>query len=498
MSAAAEMIAMDFEASARFDHRMQIALRIGLILSLPLCLFQFVIAPEFSLLVHTACMLLATAMVVLHKDGWRAFFYSSPYWTFSFMLFVNASARGVSIDYNILDPDRAASIVLVSQFGIAVVGLIDALVPDRPRQASFAAVERSNSLMFAFLASSMCVLALRFTGGISPIVAKSFFYLLPILIATNFLRRGARAMDPYFLGLFGGYSALAVIDNSRTDLLSFVLMGLVLLMIFGKRFVTWQRVVLAYFLTRFLTVFSAVSIAVRPLRDTPDLMVREALSRLFSFETLYALFNPLHTHSASYIYAQRQTGYSLFRSYFYGGGDTSIFDRLTLLPQMDIVTGRLLLTTHIDFAKLWQTTIPSALPNFGQQKITMLGDELVWELALRSRDTVGRPMITSQAEAWALGGYWGVLVISIFVFACWALNYRLMLRYFGLRTVVQAFNALLIVYGILTTTILGQTLAMLRSPLQVLLLCVLISLVLQVLKTRHSMNMPKPVARHLE
>lgn len=165
---------------------------------------------------------------------------------------------------------------------------------------------------------------------------------------------------------------------------------------------------------------------------------------------------------------------------------------------MDIVTGRMPLPTYVDFAKLWQTTVPSALPNFGQQKITMLGDELVWELALRSRESVGRPMITSQAEAWALGGYWGVLIISIFVFACWAVTYRLMLRYFGLRTVVQAFNSLLIVYGVLTTTILGQTLAMLRSPLQVLLLCVLISLVIKALKFRPSSHAIKPISRHSE
>lgn len=498
MNAPADIIATDFAASDRFDKRMRNVLKIGLVLSLPLFLFQLTIAPEFSLLMHSACALLAAAMVALHRDGWRAFFYSSPYWTFSFMLLVNASGRAVSIDYNILDPDRAAAIVLVSQFGVAVVGLIDALVQNQPRQASAAAVERTNNLVFTLLVSSIIVLALRFTGGISPIVAKSFFYLLPILVTINFLRRGARASDPYFLFLFGGYSALAVIDNSRTDLLSFVLLGVVLLMIFGQRFVTWQRLVLAYFFARFLTAFSAVSIAVRPLRDTPDQMISEALSRLFSLETLITLLNPFHTHSASYLYAQRQTGYSLFRSYFYGGGDTSIFDRLTLLPQMDIVTGRMPLPTYVDFAKLWQTTVPSALPNFGQQKITMLGDELVWELALRSRESVGRPMITSQAEAWALGGYWGVLIISIFVFACWAVTYRLMLRYFGLRTVVQAFNSLLIVYGVLTTTILGQTLAMLRSPLQVLLLCVLISLVIKALKFRPSSHAIKPISRHSE
>lgn len=179
MNAPADIIATDFAASDRFDKRMRNVLKIGLVLSLPLFLFQLTIAPEFSLLMHSACALLAAAMVALHRDGWRAFFYSSPYWTFSFMLLVNASGRAVSIDYNILDPDRAAAIVLVSQFGVAVVGLIDALVQNQPRQASAAAVERTNNLVFTLLVSSIIVLALRFTGGISPIVAKSFFYLLP-------------------------------------------------------------------------------------------------------------------------------------------------------------------------------------------------------------------------------------------------------------------------------------------------------------------------------
>lgn len=490
------------QVAARFDHRISWLFCACLAGFAAMLSGQFLFAPSSSLWLHLATASIA-ALIFLGwqgRDGWRLVFYGAPFLTFTFTLFLNASLRGLPVDHNLLAPDRAAMLVLISQAAVGLVSWLDLWVearrdslprvavppdpnhldPDSPNPGSFdpasAAPDRLSQSFRLLLALSLIVLALRFTGGLPTVVSKSFFYVIPLCVTYHFLRQladgqpGVHWHAPVFLVFFVGYGVLAFVDNNRTDLLSFALLAAVLLAQFSDRLLTVARCVAGYIGLKLLQIFSDVSLAVRPLRANPDLMLAEALQRFFSAETLRTLINPWHAHSAETVYAARQTGHSYFTAPFFDGPVSSLIDRLTLLPQMDIVTGRSAAPAQVDWASLWQVSVPSALPDFGQAKILMLGDQIVWDLALRSRDSIGRPMITSQAEAWALGGLWAVFLTGFAIFLGWALTYRLLLWYFQLRPLVQGFMAVVAVHALFTTTLLEQVLAMIRFPLQVLVL----------------------------
>lgn len=210
-----------------------------------------------------------------------------------------------------------------------------------------------------------------------------------------------------------------------------------------------------------------MSLAVRPLCDDPVALLAEFRRRLLSSETLRALADPFHVHSAHAVFDQRQTDTLYFASDFFRGARASLLDRLTLLPQMDIVTGRLP-AAPLDLGRWLRATVTSALPDMGQTKLTMIGDELVWDLALRPRDSIGRPMVTAQAEAWSMGGHGAVFLTACLLFGAWAVNWRLLNRLIVLRSVTIPLAAMCMVYALFSTTLASQSLSFLRMPLQVM------------------------------
>lgn len=465
----------DITVVNRFNRRIPRLLTALFLIFLSMWLFQLVLRPSVAVILHGVSFFFALFAFGYSQDAIRKIVYTMVFWTFSFSLFLNSSFRLQPIDIGIIDPIRAAYIVVVSQIASTFVAVLDRIVPqhkDSAAQKTFK-IDRIYSIYYPVLLLSLFSVALDFMSGLPTIITESLKFIIPLPIALRFLIRGPSAMDPVFVSLIVGYAGIAVADNNRTDVLTFVLLTVVLYTMHAERFITLSRVLLAYIVMRLVSVFSAVSIAVRPLRDAPSEMRVEFFERFFSVETLVSLVNPLYIHSATFVYEMRQTGFSQFKSDFYHGTTSSLLDRLTLLPQMDIVTGRM--DGHVfDGYRLLQSTLLSALPDFGQAKVLMLGDTIVWDLALRSRDSIGRPMITAQAEAWVIGGYPAVFLSVVAGIAAWALTYRLISRYVPFGSVTIALSTLFLIHGFFSTTLLSQTLAFLRMPLQTLLLIVVV------------------------
>lgn len=489
IAAGAALLLRDAGLAARFDRRVAGFWRLVFPLWGGLALFQTLIAPSVTHLAHGAVMLLAAVAVLAARDGVNRLVYGGTALTFSVMLYLNATLHLQPATAGLIDPLRAATIVLAAQAGVTLVALADRLVPEcrpeygpgyrpeyrpgyrlgrlsahLPAPASGRAL-RMQGLALGLFAVVLAGLALDLAGRMPAILAESLRCLMPVPVALRFLSRPATARDPWLLALAGLAVLVAVRSNARADLLGAGLLLGFLGLIHAGRLVTLPRLVLLWLGLRFTAVFSAVSLAVRPLREDPALMLDEFRRRLLSPETLRALADPFHVHSAHAAFDQRQTDTLYFASGFFHGPRASLFDRLTLLPQMDIVTGRLPAPAP-DLALWLRATVGAVLPNLGQDKLTMLGDALVWDLALRPRDSVGRPMVTAQAEAWSTGGHPMVFLTACLLFGAWAVNWRLLNRLVGLRSVTIPMAAMFMVYALFSTTLASQSLSLLRMPLQ--------------------------------
>lgn len=460
--------ALDAELADRFARRVDVFLRISAALIALCFLFQLIYAPTLSLFPHLLSAGLAFIALRVTRDPVNRLVFSGTTISLAGMLILNATVNVQSIDFGLVNPLRAATIALVSQAGVTLIAVIDSLVPrhERSIQTAGARVTRLMGLANVLFALVVGGMMLDLVGALPPIISESLRFLVPLPLALRYLTRPPSLRDPWLCILLTLSVITAVRTNARSDLLTLGLLLTFLYVIHADRVFSLTKLLAAWVLVQFVGVFSAVSLAVRPLRDNPPAMMAEFRDRILSPETLVAVLNPFHEHSANLAFQQRQTDTIYFSSDFFRGAPASLFDRLTLLPQMDIVTGLLPAPNGMNFGVWLQGTLWSASPNFGQTKLNMLGDQLVWDLALRSRDSIGRPMITAQAEAWSMGGYLAVFLTAILVFGAWAINWRLLSRQIVLRSVLIPMAAMFMVYALFSTTLTSQTLSLLRMPFQ--------------------------------
>lgn len=467
-----EILQRDEAAKVQFDRwaaQFYVALST---LFLVVFVIQVIAFPTGSHLGHLAVFFLGAIAVYFGRDGIQKFMFASVFFGFTLMLYVNATIHGQSVDFSIIDPLRAAAISVTSQAALTMVAVIDRLWPLRDTATTNRAVTAEHLLRIENPIFVILIVAglLDAAGLLSPILAESARFFLPIPIVTSFLRHGPNWGGLRLIALVGLSMVIAVKSNARSDLLNILLLIVFLYALFAKKRPSPLMLVLGYVVLRLLKIFSAVSLAVRPLRDDPAAMTSEFLARFLSLETVVSVLNPFSKNSSFGYLDSIQTGVNFAIPAFFRGEMSSLLDRLTLLPQMDVVTGRLDAPVAVDFSMLFRATILSAFPSFGQTKIEMLGDELVWDLALRSRESIGRPMITAQAEAWALGGHLAVFVTTFLLFLAWAINYRITQRFFGFKSVTVAVSAMLIVYATFSTTLLSVSVSLFRMPIQTIVI----------------------------
>lgn len=235
------LVARDAALAARFDRRIAGGARLVLAIWAGLALFQSLIAPSPTHAVHLATMILAAVAVQAARDGVNRLIYGGTALTFTVMLYLNATLHLQPVTAGLVDPLRAATIVLVSQAGVTLVALADRLVPATPPLPAAdrnLRAQRLQSLATGLFVVVLGGLVLDLAGLMPAILAESLRCLMPLPVALRCLTRRAGPADPWFLALAALAVLVAVRSNARSDLLTVALLAGVLWLIHGRRLVT--------------------------------------------------------------------------------------------------------------------------------------------------------------------------------------------------------------------------------------------------------------------
>lgn len=468
----------EHEVGERFDNRIRLAtIYSSICVACAALVFGMIDGQHLvAAISHFLIALMAFSIAFFSREGFRTLILTSVYWTFSFMLYLYAISHFKLPTMGLYDPDRAALIALVSQLGLFLFSFI---VVNRPiiNERSYEKIESRSSLLYSIFLLFYAVGLLGVFGNISGILSSaiSSFFILCVYISLGLRVLQSKQkfyQDFYFLFAFGLLALVSVSSNARTAIMGLSLFVLFLLIFNVERLLRWQFILLAYFGSQVLSAFSSTMLVVRKYRDTQTNLASAFLDRFFSIDTFWGILNPLHVTEVMRIHSQEALYYTgQFTTEFFQGS-SGIMSRLTILPQMDIVTSRLPDINTIDWREIF-VVFMSALPNFGQEKNLLLSDWIVWDLGLRDMETIGRPMITLQGELFALGGYWAVFIFTPILYACLYLGYRLCSNFLGSRVVGTLIFSQILINAFFSTTLLSVTTAAIRAPLQISALLIL-------------------------
>ncbi|MEL7344947.1 MAG: hypothetical protein AAFN59_08805, partial [Pseudomonadota bacterium] len=419
-------------------------------------------------LAHLVMLALAAMIVARSRDCIETIIFTHVFWMFSAMTYLNATLNGQAATTGLIDAERAALIALVSQLGLFVAHHfsprsrpLDHVTPSRRAGA----VERSMATTTTLAVIGVAGLMLQWAGVLPTAYSESMMLFLYLAIGARIVAQGRlRLSDPLILVSVVLIAMTVVGSNSRTDLISFVIaLGFVWVMIKARPF-NVLALLLGYVALRLLSAFSSVIISVRPFREEPSVMRELFVDRFFSVETWRVLTRPGYDHAADLLHLGTKTTHTGFFSDFFSGAEADMLDRLTLLPRMDIVTGRWPIDADVRWYDLWEQLFWTVLPNIGQSKNLIYSDHVVWDLGLRARDSVGRPMITAEAELYVMGGLPAVIIVIPLCF--WIMNqvYRWIVRMTGLRVMAILVMSQFFINSILSTTALSTVLGTVPSP----------------------------------
>lgn len=481
-----DLITTDDLFSLRLDVHLRRIMGAGMVLTLVLVFVHVVADGRFGVFAfHLATLVMAAFVFLRSRDAIETIIFTHTFWMFTAMTYFNATLNMQVATTGLVNPERAALIATVSQLALLIAHHFS------PRRPIFAGGPGPFRLIRGHeTASSSSVLALigvaglvlQWTGLLPTAYSESMILFLYVAIAVRIVSAGSvRLSDPVVLVAVALILMTVGESNSRTDLISFVIAMLFVWFMIARRPLNKWALMAGYLGYRLLSAFSSVIISVRPFRDEPQLMRQLFIERFFSVDTWRMIYRPWSDHPADQLFAGTKTTQSGFFSPFFNGAEASMLDRLTLLPRMDIVTGRLAPQSEVRWSDLFDQLFWTVLPNFGQSKNLIYSDQVVWELGLRARDNVGRPMITAEAELYVMGG---LAAVAIVIGVCfWVMNliYRWIARLTGLRSVAILVMSQFFINSILSTTALSTVLSTVRFPLQVALL---IALVFWIRKTR--------------
>lgn len=444
------------------------------------------------------CILYGAAFLVIAwilrkfiEDTPLYFLVSHPSWLYVFTTFFYSAAHLRAIQVGLSDPALSFTITLAYQAAILVAWAVSLA----PRMLFHARPHRLQSappnitwllwgsagvaVLPALLGRSSLVNSLAITGLTVFWVTSAF-----LVARSDFALRARVVIAVAALG-----TLMATAMNARMWILSSALFVATVVIFFAKRLVSPRSLLLVAVALSALSVFSNASLAVRAQAYGASPSETAALygEELLSVDTLKSLVNPFRQNSNGLLLAPRVND-NAFRTDFYVG-KSGLWERLTLLPQLDIIAPHLGWhppTRHGGITNL----VLSALPDIGQPKDLILSDEIVWDAGLRHASVIGRPMITAAAEFYALGG-WGVefaLAGTIF--------FIIFLELAALRRICDTTveYSLIMIFSvsqiIFTSTALSATTVALRG------LPVAITLLLLLRWTGRTQRQPAPVRRN--
>ena len=476
------LFSRDERFSGRLDHYVHRGMAIWMGLHFVLVLSHLILDGRLVVfLAHLAMLAMAAVILVRSRDCIETIIFSHAFWMFSAMTYVNATLNGQVATTGLINAERAAMIALISQLGLFVAHYFS---PRRPALAALSpyqrasAIDRSQATILTIASIGVAGLVLQWAGVLPTAYSESMMLFLYLAIGASILGQGRlRLTDPLIMVSVFLILITVAGSNSRTDLISFVIaLAFVWVMVKARPF-NFLALALGYVALRLLSAFSSVIISVRPFREEPALMRELFMERFFSIETWRVLTRPTYEHAADELHRGTKTTHTGFFSDFFNGAEADMLDRLTLLPRMDIVTGRWPQGSEVRWHDLWEQLFWTVLPNIGQTKNLIYSDHVVWDLGLRARDSVGRPMITAEAELYVMGGLPAVILVIPLCF--WIMNqvYRWIVRMTGSRVMAILVMSQFFINSVLSTTALSTVLGTVRFPLQVAVLLALVFMI---------------------
>lgn len=468
---------LDQTFSSRFDARIRAAMRVVFPTHLIAILINaFLDGESMAALYHVATLLMAWGIFIGSRDMLTFLLLSSTYLTFSLSLYAYAATVPQVASFGIYDPEKASAIAACSQAAQFLAFLLLPKSVPLARAHADLYEARQNTLANAhmpLIAIGALAIVLRFSVELSDAVFAAIQSLFFVGLAIRVLVvKGKVGSDPLILTAVGVLFLLSIAVNQRTTFFAIVLMLGFAVLCVSKKPITARNILLAIVAIQFVSVFSGVSLSIRWARDTGDSFLLLAADALLSWETLQTLFKPFHVHEAVVKYhAESVPNYFGFYTAFYGTS-TGLLSRLTVLPQMDIVTSRLN-PSAIDWHEFYAVLV-SALPSFGQQKSLIFSDEVAWNLGLRDPNNIGRPMITAQGELFALGGY---SLTFVTIFLCYFLVVHLVRgisMVTGSRLVAILVTTQILQTGVFSTTLLSVVTSFIRGPVQLIIVLAIV------------------------
>jgi hypothetical protein len=481
-------LGFDAAAEARFEARARAVFKSLTYVHVTLIVAHLIFGAKLGFTaLHLTLALLFYTCVRLIRDPVKLFVYCHPTILFSMTPYLYSTFAMKTADEGLFDPFRSSLIAALYQLGMygpAIISVVARyLTTERPR-----ALSRRPALTGALVIPAFYrTLTLLGAAGIlvrgmniSPFVnaisdqAQSLFWVG--LALHLFARRQLYPLsaDIIFALLICG--AVTVMANARSFLLEILFfMGTAHLMLARKAF-GWRWLVPVWLLISTLNTFSAITIEIRYTypKGSPD-KTAAYVQTLTSPEALAAIFIPGRKYIGLGLSGRAEASSRTLYNTPYFKHQSGFFERLTLLPAMDIVTGRMGEVSRVNepaIKELFRANLP-----FVSGKDLLYSDRVTWELGLRNRDVIGRPMITSAGELYTMAGYGAVLLFGLGFSSFLIIEYNLLVKICGSYIVAALLFLHILLYATITSTALSCTALVFRSlPIMLLTLAVLVAL----------------------
>lgn len=421
--------------------------------------------------------LLTVVAFIQVRDKFAFFLITHPAWIYIAFTYFYAAFSFKPVTEGLNAPDADAFLALIYTVAAISSGCLILYFSKKPNLYETALLPRSWDI--PLIAVGLITLVLGYKSGDNRVIAQvlnavtPFFWIgmsLRMVKLKQFVKR-----DVLTIGVIVIFFATSFLSNARTPILSISFFLGVAFVIYAKDVFNWKNLLVGYFMISTTMLFSDISLDVRSAGANES--GASALSlyseRLLRIENVTDLIFPFWKNEVAEALAQAQrvTSYDEFRSPYYTAGN-SLANRLVVLPQMDIIVGRLGEQNGVNWSELWNTFI-SSLPDFGQNKDLIFSDRLTWDLRLRIDGIVGRPMVTSLGEFYAMGGASVAFVCLFMQSTLYIVFYRLLIEIVGSRVLAAMLLVPTFFEYIFSTTALSTTITVDRIIPTLLIVCLI-------------------------
>jgi hypothetical protein len=412
-------------ATARLDFRIRVlivtlstfALVMGIIVSVASTAIFPLIASIFAIVV-------ALITVRHESDTLLLIIVNSPTITYLFSTFLFSVLTGNLPLDGMFNIERAFYVSLIYQFGVSISFIIMKPLSGFSKLADSAGKYSYSASRLYFIALiSVVVLAATRTIGFGQSLIGALLPLLWLCITASSPRRPTPAT---YIAIFLGVAALfavSLVANQRSYMFSSVLFIAMFYAAYSSKLLSFSRASAIAFSGIALSIVSQSFLNARP-NDRSNVSVSQVasdtLEGIFSSDTWSNALPSLQVNNEDVgAVSQRSRYYSPFLQ---GGPSATknqsgtISARFAQLGHMDIVTGQYPLKTGFDTVNWKDHVVSAILGSSSESTAALYSDELVWQLGLRPRGSIGRPLVSVAGELYMLSGVYFMVVVTIGIY----------------------------------------------------------------------------------